>query len=1013
MPKANFHLLAKVWRYCWLPLLWSLSAAAWAAPPAAGRTKYSFNPGWQVRVGEAPGAEAAAFDDAKWKSVTLPYAWNEDEAFSKDIKDLSTGVAWYRKHFHLPAGAVGQKVFVEFEGVRLAGEFWLNGQRLGLHENGVMAVGFDLTPYLKPAPADNVLAVRTDNDWDYKERASGQTFQWSNRNFNANYGGIPKNVFLHVMSPLHQTLPLFSALGTTGVYVYAQDFDVAGGKATVVAEAQVKNELSAARTFRFEATVLDGEGKTVGTLSGGETTLQPGETKTVKAQKHISGLHFWSWGYGYLYTVSTRLLVDNKVVDEVQTRTGFRKTEFANGLIKLNDRVMMVHGYAQRTSNEWPAVGLGVPAWLSDYSNGLMVAGNANMVRWMHVTPWKQDIESCDRVGLPQSMPAGDAEKDVADRRWGQRLELMRDAIIYNRNNPSILFYEGGNESISAAHMQELKDIRNQYDPHGGRAIGSREMLDIPAAEYGGEMLYINKSATKPLWAMEYSRDEALRKYWDEFSPPYHKDGEGPSAYHSVTTNTTEKKPDASAYNRNQDSFAREDVIRWYDYWHERPGTGTRSSAGGVNIVFSDTNTHYRGAENYRRSGEVDALRIAKDGYFAHQVMWDGWVEPEKARTHLIGHWNYKAGVVKNVDVISSGEKVELFLNGKSMGFGQQQYRFLFTFPNVAWQPGTLRAVSYDATGKKVSEAEHQTTGPAVALRLTATTSPAGLHADGTDLSLLQVEAVDAKGRRCPTALNMVNFSLSGPAEWRGGLAQGPGNYILSKNLPVEGGVNRVLIRSTTQAGKITVTATAEGLKPATVSLKSQPVLVENGLATQLPGADLPVSLRRGPTPAGPSFTVSRVSVPITAATANSNPTNATYSFDDNELSEWVSDRKEGRPWIEYTLARAAPISQVAMKLTGWRNSTYPIRILIDGQEAFSGKTERSLGYFTAVFPPRTGQKVRIELTGHTQAKDAFNITELETPKNATAATDQAGPPGTLGLVEVEMYEKPAVANRP
>jgi len=976
---------------CWLCCL-SVHAQS------AARAKYNFNPEWRVLVGDPAGAEKADFEDKAWKRVTLPYAWNEDEAFKKDIKDLSTGVAWYRKHFRLPAGAAGQKVFIEFEGVRQLGEFYLNGQPLGRHENGVMAVGFDLTPYLRPAPQDNVLAVRTDNDWDYKEKASGQGYQWSNRNFNANYGGLPKNVYLHVTSPLYQTLPLFSALGTTGVYVYAQDFDVAGGAAMVVAEAQVKNEFTTARTFTFEATVADGVGKNVGALKGTTTTLQPGETKTVQAQAKLSGLHFWSWGYGYLYTVSTRLLVDNKVVDEVPTRTGFRKTEFAGGLIKLNDRAMMVHGYAQRTSNEWPAVGLGVPAWLSDYSNGLMVASNANLVRWMHVTPWKQDIESCDRVGLPQAMPAGDAEKDVTGRRWDQRLELMRDAIIYNRNNPSILFYEGGNESISAEHMQALKDIRNQYDPHGGRAIGSREMLDIAQAEYGGEMLYINKSAGKPLWAMEYSRDEALRKYWDEFSPPYHKDGDGPPY----------KNAPAAEYNRNQDSQAREDVIRWYDYWHERPGTGTRSSAGGVNIVFSDTNTHFRGAENYRRSGEVDALRIAKDGFFAHQVMWDGWVEPEHARTHIIGHWNYAAGVVKNVDVISSGEKVELFLNGKSLGFGQRSYHFLFTFPKVAWQPGTLRAVSYDTKGQKVSTAEHQTAGPAVALRLVPTTSPAGLHADGTDLALVQVEAADAQGRRCPTALNMVSFTLSGPAEWRGGLAQGPDNYILAKSLPVEGGVNRVLIRTTTQAGKITLTATAEGLKSATVSLQSQPVVVKDGLATRLPSTDLPVSLQRGPTPTSPSFTASRVAVPVAGVTANSNATNAALTYDDNELSEWISDKKEAKPWIEYALARPAPISEVAMKLTGWRTSTYPIRILVDGQEVFRGTTERSLGYYTAAFAPRTGQKVRIELTGATQAKDAFNITELETPKDPTAATDQPGPRGTLGLIEVEFYEKAA-----
>ena len=134
--------------------------------------------------------------------------------------------------------------------------------------------------------------------------------------------------------------------------------------------------------------------------------------------------------------------MDGRKVDEVATRTGFRKTRFGKGMIWLNDRVIQMKGFAQRTSNEWPGVGMSVPAWLSDYSNGLMVEDNANLVRWMHITPWKQDIESCDRVGLIQAMQAGDAEKDREGRQWEQRTELMRDAIIYNRNNPSILFYE-------------------------------------------------------------------------------------------------------------------------------------------------------------------------------------------------------------------------------------------------------------------------------------------------------------------------------------------------------------------------------------------------------------------------------------------------------------------------------------------------------------------------------------------------------------------------------------------
>ena len=155
-------------------------------------------------------------------------------------------------------------------------------------------------------------------------------------------------------------------------------------------------------------TILDADGKQVKTFQGDKVTLKAGETKTVKASALIGGLHFWSWGYGYLYTVKTALKdSNNRIFDEVSTRTGFRKTRFAEGKVWLNDRVIQMKGYAQRTSNEWPAVGLSVPAWLSDYSNDLMVKSNANLVRWMHVTPWKQDVESCDRVGLIQAMPAG------------------------------------------------------------------------------------------------------------------------------------------------------------------------------------------------------------------------------------------------------------------------------------------------------------------------------------------------------------------------------------------------------------------------------------------------------------------------------------------------------------------------------------------------------------------------------------------------------------------------------
>jgi beta-galactosidase len=979
-----------------------------AASRSATGDDYNLDPGWRLHVGDLAGAEAPGFDDSQWKVVSLPHAWNEDSAFKEEIHNLPTGIAWHRKHFALPKSAEGQKVFIEFEGVRLAAEVWLNGQKLGLSENGVMAFGFDATGVVHAPGQDNVLAVRVDNSWTYQEKATGSRFQWNDRNFYANYGGINKHVYLRLKPMLYQTLPLYSSLGTVGVYVYATDFDIPGAAATIHAESEVKNDGKEPKTFIFRAAVVDEGGGRLALLeSPHATTLAPGEKCVVKAEGRVQGLHFWSWGYGYLYGIRTALMsVDGRdnALDQGFVRTGFRKTAFHDGMTFLNDRAIQWHGYAQRTTNEWPALGLSVPAWLSDYSNRLMVQGNGNLVRWMHVTPWKQDVESCDRVGLIENMPAGDSEKDAQGRQWDQRVELMRDAIVYNRNNPSIVFYECGNNDISEAHMAEMKAVRDRFDPHGGRAIGSRNMLGSRVAEYGGEMLYVNKSAGIPLWSMEYSRDEGRRIYWDELTPPYHKEGAG---------RVLQAKDAVPPYNHNQDAMAIEDVARWNDYYEQRPGTGRRVSDGGTNIIFSDSNTHFRGEASYRLSGEVDAMRLPKDAYYADQVMWDGWVDVERPRLHLIGHWNYAPGTVKNVYAVSSADKVELFLNDRSLGFGKKSNHFLFTVPDVAWAPGKLRAVGYDASGKAVCEDARETAGEAAALQLTPMVGPGGLRADGADVALVQVEVVDAQGRRCPTALNAVDFTLSGPAEWRGGVAKAPNNGILATTLPVECGVNRVLIRSTPVAGKIVLTATSGALKPATIRLDSIPFAVDGGLARDLPGVGLPSCLDRGPTPAGPSFHVSRVAIEPARVEVGSNPMDALSATDDDESTKWTSVGDPAGAWIELDFAKPEPVNRVVMKLDGWRMRAYPLKITVDGKTAWNGVTPRSYGYVTCRFArPVTGSRLRVQLTGGVEAKDVLGLVEVTGKKEAAGVVGPGRTPQALGVVEIEAYRAPTAAEK-
>ena len=988
---------------------------------AEERSRTSFNGNWLLAIGDMDGAQSASFDDQEWEQVTLPHAWNEQEAFRIACAQLSDTIVWYRKHFTVDE-TESRKFFIVFEGARFAADVYLNGQLLGISENGVMAFGFDMTPYIKKG--ENVLAVRTDNSWNYHERSTGSTYQWNNKNFNANYGGLPKNVWLHTTGLLHQTLPLYSNLGTTGTYVYGSDYDVPQRSVVVNVESEVKNDDAVPHTFCLLVQVLDAEGREVLTFQGTPCTLQAGQTIIAHARGLLRDAHFWSWGYGYLYTVNTSLVSSNSAasVDLVSTRTGFRKTRFAEGKIWLNDRVIMMHGYAQRTSNEWPSVGMSVPAWMSDYSNCLMVESGGNLVRWMHVTPWKQDIESCDRVGLIQAMPAGDAEKDIEGRRWEQRVELMRDAIIYNRNNPSILFYEGGNESISRDHMLQLKAVRDRFDPHGGRAVGSREMLDIVEAEYGGEMLYVNKSAKHPMWQMEYCRDEGLRKYWDEWSYPYHKEGAGP-LYRNAP---------AHEYNHNMDAFAVEMVRRWYDYWLERPGTGRRVNSGGAKIVFSDTNTHFRGESNYRTSGVTDAMRLPKDAFFVHQVMWDGWVTPERDRTYIVGHWNYADTLTLTKYVVSTGDEVELFLNGRSLGKGERSYQYLFTFANIPYEAGRLEAVSYRGA-REVSRYAIETAGKPHHLHVTTIENPDGFKADGADMAIVQFEVVDEQGRRCPLDNRMVHFNLWGEGRWLGGIATQQGswpypsnqaateqkiplanssalldgpehpsvfdNFIRHQSLPVECGVNRVLVRSTTHPGNITLTCAAEGLQPVTIDLQT----------VRQPSSPLPLNLTRDETPSTPSYSDHSVSIDIVDATSGSNATALANSFDDNELSEWASDGLRENAWATYRLARKAPVDEVVLKLTGWRNKCYPLAIYAGKKKLWEGITYATLGYVhIPIATPVTTDQITLRMLGPVQNSSAFGeIKEL-----AGGATGELDRVRTLKgevklrIVEVEFHQK-------
>jgi beta-galactosidase len=184
-----------------------------------------------------------------------------------------------------------------------------------------------------------------------------------------------------------------------------------------------------------------------------------------------------------------------------------------------------------------------------------------------------------------------------------------------------------------------------------------------------------------------------------------------------------------------------------------------------------------------------------------------------------------------------------LFLNGKSLGVQKNPCSpvdpfdgrtmaytgYIYAFPDITFEPGTLKAVATKG-GQVVAQEELKTAGPAAAIKLTVHSGPQGLQADGSDVVLVDFEVVDAAGNRCPTDQARVDFKCDGPAVWRGGFCSDELNSTNNLYLDTECGINRVAIRSTTQPGSITLTATRDGLKSATVTIPSHATEIKDGL---------------------------------------------------------------------------------------------------------------------------------------------------------------------------------------
>lgn len=861
------------------------------------------------------------YDDSEWDSVSLPHAISADMAFANNIVDAGDngvyrGFSFYRKKFTVPEKSNNQKVFIEFEGIRQAAYVWVNGNKVGYYEAGVTAFGFDITDFVVYGQ-ENVIAVANDatsargmtsymaetkpgSDWG---KSDGEKYQWNTNDFNPTQAGLTQNVRLYVKPEIYQTLPLYNNLKTTGNYIYGSDFDIKNKKVTINVDVEIRNESSEDKDVILEVNVVDREGKlkykfeTSSNVKAAsdkgviyETAIEddvysenPNPTSVncvnvthIYASYQASDIDFWSIDIPYLYDIYTIIKVDGLVIDVDKITTGFRKVDYSleKGL-KLNDEYVFLTGYAQRSTNEWATIGV-ANDWIADYDMQLIKESNANYIRWMHVAPKANYIRSGDKYGIVSIVPAGDKEKDVEGRQWSQRVEAMRDTIIYYRNSPSVIFWEAGNNAISGVHMKEMREIKDLLDPNGGRFIGCRAINTAEQLEYAewiGTML--NRNAGKamstmkktgvylPILETEYHREEAPRRVWDDYSPPDYD-------YDNKWLLGQSKKDGYDVHDFTSESFVLNDAKSYAEFYGNRVNgpSGLNYYSAAAALVWADSNQHGRnsGSENCRTSGRVDAVRIKKQSFYSYQVM-----QSRKSLIHIVGHWSYeplnddtywykekvKGDVTwketgkmlqrnplnKTVYVVGTTDcaKIDLLVDGKIVGTSTKaQNYFIYSFENIDVTKGDkVEAIAYNEKGEIIAKDEIKRSGEAYAIRLTPIVSTDGFLADGADILVCDVDVVDKDGNICVLNYDKITFSIEGEGIFLGGYNSGltGSESVIGKDFVyAECGQNRVFIRSTDKAGEIILTASMEGLeKDYAIKLNTKEINTEGGLTIDFP----------------------------------------------------------------------------------------------------------------------------------------------------------------------------------
>jgi beta-galactosidase len=708
------------------------------------------------------------------------------------------GTGWYRKHFTLSPADSGKRVVVRFDGVYMNTDFWINGQPLGNHPYGYTSFEFDLTPWLKAGGQDNIIAVRVRNE--------GKNTRWYSGS------GIYRHTWLTVTDRIQ--------VPTGGVFVTTPE--VSMEKATVKIASEIRNGTGAETDVVVRARVLNPKGKTV-QVTESKWHLAGEETRTVEQTMEVRSPKLWSPDLPELYSAEIELAADGKTVDKVSTHFGIRKIEVdAENGFRLNGQMLKLKGGCMHHDNG--PLGSAAIDRAEERRVELMKANGFNAIRTSHNPPSPAFLDACDRLGMlviDEAFDCWNEGKNEQDyhlyfKDWAER--DIGSMVRRDRNHPSVVIWSIGNEIPEQFRGEATaKMLREAVLSHDGtrpitQAIcldGGNQLSDVAFLhlDIGGYNYlpdkYESDHARNPKRVMmgteSYPKD--FFTYWSLVEKHSYIIGD---FVWTAMDYFGESGIGHSTRSDQKDSFLM--PWPWFDAW-----------CGDIDVCgFKKPQSYYRDVVWRRSQIEMAVHAPMPRGVYERVSGW-GW--PDETRSWT---WPGEEGQPLQIAVYSRCESVRLELNGKVIGEKPVSAATKLTAAfDVPYQPGELRAIGFNG-GKAVANVTLRTAGEAKKIRLTA--DRATIRADRNDLSYVTVEIVDEHGMVVPTADIPVRFTVAGAGELAATGSSSPSDAS-SFRVPLRKsyqGRCLAILRPMGKPGKITVKAEAEGLKAATVTIRTE-----------------------------------------------------------------------------------------------------------------------------------------------------------------------------------------------